>query len=344
MKKAAYLLLPFICMVLSCSKDEGGFAKDEFGRISQTAYLPAGMPDNVAVFHNEWNPAAEDQYYTGVQAPVPASMQQDGSYSFSYPALPSVQAYNYYFLSPYKTTLTRSIHKGNSAVKARVFSVQYPSSEGIDGNYDYRIGTNAENVKSDDRLSCSGFKGIVSSLLVKVSDPGNVLEDEPLNVATITFESITEGALAGMFLTGHSSHIEDCGIIFPTSALRDEGTSYHYVPPSRFIEINEAARKAIAETVLEHGMKYYEVTTWSTDGFWRETKEKVAYRKKEGCSVVEMECSALAAVSAFRGVTWGMILYTADSLADVEKYDMQNWGGNAYEYALTLCLDSVLKL
>jgi len=213
MKKAAYLLLPFICMVLSCSKDEGGFAKDEFGRISQTAYLPAGMPDNVAVFHNEWNPAAEDQYYTGVQAPVPASMQQDGSYSFSYPALPSVQAYNYYFLSPYKTTLTRSIHKGNSAVKARVFSVQYPSAEGIDRNYDYRIGTNAENVKSDDRLSCSGFKGIVSNLLIKVSDPGNVLEGKPLNVATITFESVAEGALAGMFLTGHSPRIEDCGII-----------------------------------------------------------------------------------------------------------------------------------
>ena len=59
MKKAAYLLLPFVCMALSCSKDEGGFAKDEFGRISQTAYLPDGMPDNVAVFHNEWNPAAE---------------------------------------------------------------------------------------------------------------------------------------------------------------------------------------------------------------------------------------------------------------------------------------------
>ena len=54
--------------------------------------------------------------------------------------------------------------------------------------------------------------------------------------------------------------------------------------------------------------------------------------------------SALAAVAAFRGATWGMILYTADSLADVDKYDQRNWGGNAYEYALTLCLDAVLKL
>lgn len=151
-------------------------------------------------------------------------------------------------------------------------------------------------------------------------------------------EIISAGSCGGLETFPEST------FLVPRKALRDEGTSYHYVPPSRFIEINEAARKAIAETVLEHGMKYHKVTTWSTDGFWRETKEKIAYRKREGCSVVEMECSALAAVSAFRGVTWGMILYTADSLADVEKYDMQNWGGNAYEYALTLCLDSVLKL
>ena len=132
--------------------------------------------------------------------------------------------------------------------------------------------------------------------------------------------------------------------LVPTKALRDEGTSYHYAPPSRFMEIGERARKAIEETVTQHGMKYREVTTWSTDGFFRETKEKVAYRKSEGCSVVEMECAALAAVSAFRDATWGMILYTADSLADVEKYDERNWGGNAYEYALTLCLDAVSKL
>lgn len=132
--------------------------------------------------------------------------------------------------------------------------------------------------------------------------------------------------------------------LVPSKALRDEGTSYHYAPPSRFMEISEKARNAIKETILEHGMKYQEVITWSTDGFFRETKDKVTYRKQEGCSVVEMECSALAACAAFRNVIWGMILYTADSLADVDKYDERNWGGNAYEYALTLCLDSVIKL
>ena len=91
-------------------------------------------------------------------------------------------------------------------------------------------------------------------------------------------------------------------------------------------------------------MKYQEVIVWSTDGFFRETKEKVEYRKEEGCVVVEMECSALSACAAFRKVVWGMILYTADSLADIEKYDEQHWGGNADEYALTLCFDAVFEL
>ena len=143
---------------------------------------------------------------------------------------------------------------------------------------------------------------------------------------------------------GALEKIPESTFLVPYKALRDEGTSYHYAPPSRFMEICESARKAIKETVTEHKMKYMEVTTWSTDGFFRETKEKVAYRKSEGCSVVEMECAALAAVAQFRGATFGMILYTADSLADVDKYDERNWGGNAYEYALTLCLDAVHKI
>ncbi len=151
-------------------------------------------------------------------------------------------------------------------------------------------------------------------------------------------EIISSGSCGGL------EKFPESTFLVPYKALRDEGASYHYAPPSRFMDISEKSRNAIEKTILEHQMKYQEVITWSTDGFYRETKEKVEYRKSEGCSVVEMECSALAACASFRGATWGMILYTADSLADVDKYDERNWGGNAYEYALILCLDAVLKL
>ncbi len=143
---------------------------------------------------------------------------------------------------------------------------------------------------------------------------------------------------------GALEHFPEGTFLVPEKALRDEGTSYHYAPPSRYMEINATARKAIEETILDRGLKYREVLTWSTDGFYRETKEKVAYRKSEGCSVVDMECAALAACAAFRGVTWGMLLYTADSLADVENHEERNWGRLSRGYALALCLDAVSKL
>lgn len=102
--------------------------------------------------------------------------------------------------------------------------------------------------------------------------------------------------------------------------------------------------RAIEKTLIEHGLEYVEVLTWTTDGFYRETPEKVAYRKEEGCAVVEMECSALAAVAQFRNVIWGQILFTADSLADIEKYDARNFGEDSYEHALKLCFDILKKL
>ena len=132
--------------------------------------------------------------------------------------------------------------------------------------------------------------------------------------------------------------------LVPVKALRDEGTSYHYMKPSRFIDINTTALGAIEAALKEHGFAYTEVTTWSTDGFYRETKAKVAYRKAEGCSVVEMECAALAACAQLRGAVWGEILFTADTLADSETYNERDWGIASYERALQLCFDAAVRL
>lgn len=84
--------------------------------------------------------------------------------------------------------------------------------------------------------------------------------------------------------------------------------------------------------------------TWTTDGFFRETKDLVKYRVDEGCAVVEMECSALAAVSQMRKAIWGEILFTADTLADVENYDQRNWASDSFTYALELAMDAVIEI
>ena len=124
----------------------------------------------------------------------------------------------------------------------------------------------------------------------------------------------------------------------------DEGASYHYVAPSRYIDMNEKALGAIEKTLKQKKISYKEVMTWSTDGFYRETPDKVAYRIEEGCSVVEMECASLAAVAQLREAVWGLLLFTADSLADLEHYDQRDWGSEAFEKALELCLEMVHHL
>ena len=136
-------------------------------------------------------------------------------------------------------------------------------------------------------------------------------------------------------------NIEENAFLVPVRALRDEGASYHYAPPSRYMDVNVEAISAIEQVLEQRGIPYEEVMTWSTDGFYRETAEKVVYRKEEGCAVVEMECAALAAVAQLRRVVWGQLLFTADSLADLENYDSRDWGGEAFGKALELCLEIV---
>ena len=138
--------------------------------------------------------------------------------------------------------------------------------------------------------------------------------------------------------------IDENTFLVPYKALRDEGASYHYLPPSRLVNINQLALAAIEKTLTEHNLKYEEVMTWTTDGFYRETREMVKYSVGEGCKVVEMECSALAAVAEFRNALWGQILFTADSLSDVEKYDPRGFGEDSIEYALKLGLDTLINI
>lgn len=77
----------------------------------------------------------------------------------------------------------------------------------------------------------------------------------------------------------------------------------------------------------EHQLKYSNVKTWTTDGFNRETEEKVKHRKDDGCDVVEMEFSAMCAVSEFRGVDYASIFYCGD-IVEMNAYDERDWQNN----------------
>lgn len=130
----------------------------------------------------------------------------------------------------------------------------------------------------------------------------------------------------------------------PVTALRQEGASYHYLPPSREVALNTHAVKTIAAALDRRGFQYKKCKTWSTDGFYRETKEMVEYRKAEGCSVVEMECASLAACAEFRNIIFGQLLFTADSLANIESHDTRNWGNRHFDLAMDLAMDAASEV
>ena len=143
---------------------------------------------------------------------------------------------------------------------------------------------------------------------------------------------------------GALTDLPENAFMIPIKALRAEGTSYHYLQPSRYVEPDPEIINSIKKVLAKNQIPYKECMTWTTDGFFRETKDMVEYRKKEGCSVVEMECSALAACAKRRGAQFGQLLFTADTLADSSNYDARDWGASSYEKALSLLFEIALEM
>jgi uridine phosphorylase len=145
------------------------------------------------------------------------------------------------------------------------------------------------------------------------------------------------GALIPDVLIGH--------VVVPTSAVRDEGTSYHYRAAAREAVPTPEAVAAIEEILVRRSVPYVTGKTWTTDAPFRETRRKVERRVAEGCLTVEMEASALFSIAAFREVQIGMILLTSDSLAG-EEWDKSGFGANleTREALLEVAAEAVLSL
>jgi len=134
-------------------------------------------------------------------------------------------------------------------------------------------------------------------------------------------------------------------VIVPTAAVRDEGTSYHYLPPAREVSPSAAAEAAIEATLARRGVAYVAGKTWTTDGFYRETAARIARRRAEGCLTVEMEAAAFFAVAQFRGVTFGQLLYGGDDVSG-EAWDSRSWQsrGSIRERLFWLAAEACLQL
>lgn len=116
--------------------------------------------------------------------------------------------------------------------------------------------------------------------------------------------------------------IDDAHLIIPTAALRDEGTSYHYLPASDEIEMEPHCIETIERVFKNHDLEYTKGKIWTTDAPYRETRKKMHKRRQQGCIAVDMECAALAAAAKLRGVTFAQFVYACDNL-DAEEWEQR---------------------
>jgi uridine phosphorylase len=117
-------------------------------------------------------------------------------------------------------------------------------------------------------------------------------------------------------------------IVVPSVAVRDEGTSYHYLPPAREVSASPQGVAAVERALKQRGVPYLVGKTWTTDAPYRETHALVALRKSEGCLTVEMEAAAFFAVAQFRRVTFAQMLYGGDDVSGGE-WDSRGWYSRA---------------
>jgi len=167
-------------------------------------------------------------------------------------------------------------------------------------------------------------------------------------VAAAQIEELTAIGCKKFIVSGMCGVLHDIPVghlLIPTVAIRDEGTSYHYIKPSREIAADERIVQVLEDTLSDNDVPFIKVKTWTTDAFYRETPKKIELRKSEGCATVEMETSTYIAVARYNNVEFGQILCAGDSLAG-EVWDSRGYNSRTeiMEHVLRLTLDACARM
>lgn len=139
-------------------------------------------------------------------------------------------------------------------------------------------------------------------------------------------------------------NIEVGQILVVDGAIRDEGFSYHYIEPSKYIYTNPEITEKITQYLDNHSISYIRGLTWTTDAIFRETREKVVRRKEEGAKIVEMEQAGCIAVSQFRGFKYGALVYGGDDVSQ-DEWNNRSWRSReGIRYDLVMLCKTLVKI
>ena len=102
-------------------------------------------------------------------------------------------------------------------------------------------------------------------------------------------------------------------------ALRDEGTSYHYAPPSEYSEADPRLVAMAADALTEKGLHAVVGSSWTTDAPFRETAEAIEAARSKGVLAVEMEAAALYAFARASNKRVLCLAHVTNTMAQTEQ-------------------------
>lgn len=132
------------------------------------------------------------------------------------------------------------------------------------------------------------------------------------------------GARSVIFLNGAGSLRADLpvgSVVLPDELLREEGTSYHYVPAGVTLRTSHNLAARLDAMATRIGVSVVRGMHWTTDAIMRETVGKVARLAAAGVLSVDMELSALAGVAHFHGGELAAVHVVTDVLARPHTWD-----------------------
>jgi len=104
-------------------------------------------------------------------------------------------------------------------------------------------------------------------------------------------------------------------VVLGDRAIRDEGTSYHYLPPARDAQASPSLVTSIKQALDARGVSHAAGAIWSTDGAYRESREEADYFRGQGVQAVDMESAGLFALGQVKGVETASLFAVGQNLA-----------------------------
>lgn len=124
-------------------------------------------------------------------------------------------------------------------------------------------------------------------------------------------------------------------VVLVERALRDEGTSYHYLPPAAYSELSPTLREKLLEDWDQTQLPLHIGSSWTTDAPFRETETMLAWGREQGILAIEMEAAALYSLATARQYPIVCFAHITNQMAQTEG-DFEKGPANGSETALEI--------